>query len=75
MLTAGDEWARTQQGNNNAYCQDNEISWLDWNLDESQKSLLDFTQEADQAAARASGLPASEILSRAGGFAARRSAT
>ncbi len=44
MLTAGDESARTQHGNNNAYCQDNEISWLDWNLDDSQKSLLDFTK-------------------------------
>ncbi|MCY1235288.1 Glycogen operon protein GlgX [compost metagenome] len=30
MLTAGDEWGRSQQGNNNAYCQDDEISWLDW---------------------------------------------
>ncbi len=44
MLTAGDEWARTQQGNNNAYCQDNEISWLDWDHSHSQKSLLDFTK-------------------------------
>ncbi|MBA2434690.1 MAG: glycogen debranching protein GlgX [Verrucomicrobiota bacterium] len=44
MLTAGDEWARTQQGNNNAYCQDNEISWLNWNLDDEQKALLDFTK-------------------------------
>jgi glycogen operon protein len=30
MITAGDEWGRSQRGNNNAYCQDNEISWLDW---------------------------------------------
>ncbi len=30
MLLAGDEFGRTQQGNNNAYCQDNEISWVDW---------------------------------------------
>ena len=30
MLVAGDEFARSQQGNNNAYCQDNEISWIDW---------------------------------------------
>ncbi|MBA3544287.1 MAG: hypothetical protein H0T83_07605 [Chthoniobacterales bacterium] len=44
MLTAGDEWARTQQGNNNAYCQDNEISWLNWNLEEDQKELLEFTR-------------------------------
>ena len=32
MLLAGDEFGRTQNGNNNAYCQDNEISWLDWKL-------------------------------------------
>jgi len=44
MLLAGDEFGRTQRGNNNAYCQDNEISWIDWNLDESQKQLLEFTR-------------------------------
>ena len=44
MITAGDEWARTQQGNNNAYCQDNEISWLNWEHGEEQKSLLEFTK-------------------------------
>lgn len=44
MLLAGDEFGRTQQGNNNAYCQDNEISWVDWNLDEEQKNLLEFVR-------------------------------
>jgi glycogen operon protein len=44
MLQAGDELGRTQYGNNNAYCQDNEISWLDWKLDESEKQLLEFTR-------------------------------
>jgi glycogen operon protein len=44
MLLAGDEIGRTQQGNNNAYCQDNEISWVDWNLDEHRQALLRFTQ-------------------------------
>ncbi|HEV2761985.1 MAG TPA: glycogen debranching protein GlgX, partial [Pyrinomonadaceae bacterium] len=44
MLQAGDEIGRTQRGNNNAYCQDNEISWLDWNLDEPRRNLLDFTR-------------------------------
>ena len=44
MLVAGDEMGRTQGGNNNAYCQDNELSWLDWNLDERRKALLDFTR-------------------------------
>jgi glycogen operon protein len=44
MLQAGDEMARTQYGNNNAYCQDNEISWIDWTLDEPKKELLAFTR-------------------------------
>jgi isoamylase len=43
MITAGDEIGRTQGGNNNAYCQDNEISWLDWNLDGPGLALLQFT--------------------------------
>lgn len=43
MLLAGDEVSRTQRGNNNAYCQDNEISWLHW--DKADKELLDFTQK------------------------------
>jgi glycogen operon protein len=45
MLLAGDELGRTQGGNNNAYCQDNEISWLDWNRDERGASLVRFTQK------------------------------
>jgi isoamylase len=44
MLLAGDEFGRTQQGNNNAYCQDNEISWVSWNLTPPQESLLRFTR-------------------------------
>ena len=44
MIAAGDERGRTQQGNNNAYCQDNEISWMDWSLDEERKEMLDFTR-------------------------------
>jgi glycogen operon protein len=43
MLLGGDEIGRTQQGNNNAYCQDSEISWYDWELDERQEELLAFT--------------------------------
>jgi isoamylase len=43
-LQAGDEISRTQQGNNNTYCQDNELSWLDWDLDEAKKQLLEFTR-------------------------------
>ena len=43
MITAGDEMRRTQGGNNNAYCQDNEVSWVDWKLDSEAESLLGFT--------------------------------
>ncbi|MGH7041603.1 MAG: glycogen debranching protein GlgX, partial [Acetobacteraceae bacterium] len=42
MLLAGDEFGRTQQGNNNAYCQDNEISWVNWDIDEFNRALIDF---------------------------------
>ncbi|MEM8953118.1 MAG: glycogen debranching protein GlgX [Verrucomicrobiota bacterium] len=42
FICAGDEIGRTQRGNNNAYCQDNEISWLDWDLDRSQERFLEF---------------------------------
>ena len=42
MLAAGDERGRSQQGNNNAYCQDNALSWLDWSLDEERQGLLNF---------------------------------
>ncbi len=45
MLLAGDEMGRTQGGNNNAYCQDNEISWLNWNLPEENAALLEFVRE------------------------------
>jgi glycogen operon protein len=44
MLLAGDEMGRTQHGNNNAYCQDNAMSWVDWELLLSQSTLVDFTR-------------------------------
>jgi isoamylase len=44
MLLAGDEICHTQRGSNNAYCQDNEITWLNWNLDDRQKKMLDFVR-------------------------------
>lgn len=44
MLLSGDEFAHTQQGNNNVYCQDNELSWINWNLKEPGKKMLDFTR-------------------------------
>lgn len=45
MICGGDEVARTQQGNNNAYCQDNEISWTNWHLDKRRKELLAFVSK------------------------------
>jgi isoamylase len=44
MLQAGDEFLRTQRGNNNAYCQDNEISWIDWRLREAHADLVSFVR-------------------------------
>jgi glycogen operon protein len=43
MIAGGDEVARSQRGNNNAYCQDNELTWNDWNLDAPRQRLLEFT--------------------------------
>jgi isoamylase len=48
MLLGGDEFGRTQKGNNNAYCQDNEISWLNWERNEKQNRLLEFTRKLIQ---------------------------
>ena len=45
MICGGDEVARTQQGNNNAYCQDNEISWTNWHLDKGRRELLAFVSK------------------------------
>jgi isoamylase len=61
MLMGGDEIGRTQQGNNNAYCQDNAISYYDWNLDQERLNLLAFT-------ARAIGLRKKHRVFRRGSF-------
>jgi len=44
MLLAGDEFGRTQRGNNNAYCQDNELSWVDWRLHQENSDLVDYVR-------------------------------
>src|SRR5262249_28283560 len=44
MLLAGDEMSQTQQGNNNTYCQDSELTWLEWELNDGQKQFLDFVR-------------------------------
>ena len=46
MIRGGDELSHTQNGNNNAYCQDNELSWLNWDLDEKQQAFLEFCRTA-----------------------------
>jgi isoamylase len=48
MLLGGDEFARSQQGNNNCYCQDNELTWYDWKLDDPRKRLLEYTAKLIQ---------------------------
>ena len=45
LICGGDEISRTQKGNNNSYCQDNEITWFNWELDDREKKLLEFTQK------------------------------
>ena len=57
MLLGGDEFSRSQGGNNNAWCQDNEISWYAWERDERQLEMLDVHQARDRAAPGAPGLP------------------
>ena len=46
MLLGGDEYGRTQDGNNNAYCQDDDISWLGWQRDKNARQLLSYTRGA-----------------------------
>ncbi len=48
MIAHGDELGRTQQGNNNVYCQDNELSWIDWDLDQPRQDLFAFTRRLVQ---------------------------
>lgn len=72
MILMGDEVRRTQQGNNNAYCQDNEISWFDWSLVNQHNDILRFTQQLikarlnrDLASDRAFGLSLNQLLKQA----------
>ena len=62
MLLGGDEFARTQRGNNNAYCQDNDITWYKWEFDDEQKRLLDFTTRLIALSQGASEPAPSQIL-------------
>ncbi len=73
MLLAGDEFLRTQKGNNNAWCQDNEISWVDWTLKEKNAEFLRFTRELIQLRKRHASLRRKRFLR--GEFLKRRAAT
>ncbi len=64
MLLGGDEMGRTQRGNNNAYCQDNEISWFDWELDEAPDGPARVHPPPDRAAPRPPGVPPARLLRR-----------
>ena len=69
MLLGGDELGRTQGGNNNAYCQDNEISWFDW--DAVDADLLEFTRRLVAPAPRPPGVPPPALVLRPARSAAR----
>ncbi len=73
MLLAGDEFGRTQKGNNNAYCQDNELSWIDWKEAYSADgaALLRVRCAPDRAASCPSGLARAQFHARQGGAGAR----
>jgi len=60
MLLGGDEFRRTQHGNNNAYCQDNEVSWTDWDRMEAHRDLVAFVQALTSFRARHSGITTME---------------
>jgi len=68
MILGGDEFGRTQNGNNNAYCQDNEISWYDWSLFEKNKELYRFVKEMIAFRLRHPGFMRPEFFTGRGGF-------
>ena len=61
MLLAGDELSHTQKGNNNTYCQDNDLTWLGWRLDPEQTEFLEFVRRLI-ALRRAAGAAAAQLL-------------
>jgi glycogen operon protein len=64
LLTQGDEFGRTQHGNNNAYCQDNEVSWVDWSLAQRNAGLLRFTRMMIALRARCFALSREQFVRR-----------
>jgi isoamylase len=67
LLSAGDEFRRTQQGNNNAYCQDNVINWIDWSLADQHADLVKFVQQLIHLRKQAPGLRRDTFLKGARG--------
>ena len=65
MILGGDELGRTQRGNNNAYCQDNPITWFDWSA--VDEDLLEFTRRLVGLRQSPSGVPAAQVPGRGGG--------
>jgi glycogen operon protein len=65
MILAGDEFGRTQRGNNNAYCQDNEISWMDWAHDNRAEVLIEFVRRLTSLRSRYPVLRRSRFLTGA----------
>ena len=63
MILAGDEICHTQQGNNNTYCQDNELTWLDWNITDEQRDFFEFVRSVIRYSKNAAGLSTTEIFS------------
>ena len=61
-MLGGDELGHGQNGNNNAYCQDNELTWLDWELDDRQKQFLDFARKLIFDPEEPAGVSAPEVL-------------
>ena len=72
MISHGDELGRTQRGNNNAYCQDNEITWIDWNLDRRQADAAASSPASSCTSACRSRCCAGGSISRAAASAAAR---
>ena len=70
MISGGDELCRTQAGNNNAYCQDNEVSWTDWTMTPERQDFLDFTRRLIAHLAGTTRCCAAGSSSRAGASAA-----
>ena len=64
LLLGGDEFARSQGGNNNAYCQDNELTWFDWEAAAQHSDLIDFTARLCRLREAASGVPPPPVLQR-----------